>query len=1004
MSYGELKIDTITFTAGGVDTSVSVSGLVQNPTFTGNITTTGTISGDVVRGNTISGDVVRGNTVSGATVTGNTGEFGNLTAVSGVFTTQVSGATVTGNVGLFGTITGGIHTLTSGVFASGTAANPSITFVDDLNTGIYSPGADQVAISTSGTGRLFVDASGNVGVGTSAPARLLSISDLDNATIRLTNTRLAAGLNQLFGSIEFEKLDTSGAGAGVCGSIKVRSATSIASASYMTFSTSDGSNLDVERLRITSDGKLGLGTTAPGSLLELGTSTPNIGLNATTTGALPFGLNFQAVGTTYSSITQSIGSGELAIKAGQPGQNAYFITFGTNDGTERARITADGKLGVGTTSPSAKLQVGAVGVVGGLSPVAYFVSDTNASGDAETEIAIGQSGTSVGSWVALGAGVTSGASPYFFIKARPNAGGNSVERLRIDGSGNVGIGTTSPSYSLDIGASAALNTYSRIQSGGTIYDAANIFSDGTNTAACGLLPASNGVTGGFGIRNSQANPIVFIINSSEKLRITSDGKLGLGTSSPSDLLQVNGGVRITSNSPTLAATDGAVIDWVGATGEARLTAARSGANSSQFGFITYNSGSLVEAVRIDSSGNVGIGTTSPGTYLSIAATATDPTGLEGSAAFSINSSDTPKFQFGVGTATIGYGAWIQNSVGNTNYPLLLQPRGGNVGINTTSPSSQLQVDGEALFRGTGNTNGSLRIRPDGAAVYSQIFFDNAAATSSAQIICYAGTTLYVDSASNGDIYHRTNGTGNHVWTINSGASEAARIDSSGRVGIGTTLKPWSWKVLEVGGANLASSSSGAADSFISANAYYDGSWKYRNTGVARNIYMNTDGIVFRQAASGSADAAITWSEHARIDTNGYLRLSSSSPGIQFNGDTAAANALDDYEEGTWTPNQGAGLTVVGTFSSVGRYTKVGNLVFVSGYVNGSTSVAIAAGGVLCSNLPFTQQAADGAGGNCTNYSINETAGLFATNNSTNLYATSALTASLSIIFGFTYRV
>jgi hypothetical protein len=76
MSYGELKIDTITFTAGGVDASVSVSGLVQNPTFTGNITTTGTISGDVIKGNT----------VSGATVTGDTGEFGNLTAVSGVFT------------------------------------------------------------------------------------------------------------------------------------------------------------------------------------------------------------------------------------------------------------------------------------------------------------------------------------------------------------------------------------------------------------------------------------------------------------------------------------------------------------------------------------------------------------------------------------------------------------------------------------------------------------------------------------------------------------------------------------------------------------------------------------------------------------------------------------------------------------------------------------------------------------------------------------------------------
>jgi hypothetical protein len=46
----------------------------------------------------------------------------------------------------------------------GTAAAPGIAFETDPNTGIYSPGADQLAVATNGTGRLFVDASGNVGV------------------------------------------------------------------------------------------------------------------------------------------------------------------------------------------------------------------------------------------------------------------------------------------------------------------------------------------------------------------------------------------------------------------------------------------------------------------------------------------------------------------------------------------------------------------------------------------------------------------------------------------------------------------------------------------------------------------------------------------------------------------------------------------------------------------------------------------------------------------------
>ena len=50
----------------------------------------------------------------------------------------------------------------------GSASAPSIAFTGDQNTGIYSPGADQVAVATNGTGRLFVDANGNLGVGLSS--------------------------------------------------------------------------------------------------------------------------------------------------------------------------------------------------------------------------------------------------------------------------------------------------------------------------------------------------------------------------------------------------------------------------------------------------------------------------------------------------------------------------------------------------------------------------------------------------------------------------------------------------------------------------------------------------------------------------------------------------------------------------------------------------------------------------------------------------------------------
>jgi hypothetical protein len=60
---------------------------------------------------------------------------------------------------------------------AGTAAAPSYSFSGDPNTGIYSPGADQVAVATNGVGRLFVDASGNVGVGTTSPSDFLHVME-----------------------------------------------------------------------------------------------------------------------------------------------------------------------------------------------------------------------------------------------------------------------------------------------------------------------------------------------------------------------------------------------------------------------------------------------------------------------------------------------------------------------------------------------------------------------------------------------------------------------------------------------------------------------------------------------------------------------------------------------------------------------------------------------------------------------------------------------------------
>jgi hypothetical protein len=77
-------------------------------------------------------------------------------------------------------------------------------------------------------------------------------------------------------------------------------------------------------------------------------------------------------------------------------------------------------------------------------------------------------------------------------------------------------------------------------------------------------------------------------------------------------------------------------------------------------------------------------------------------------------------------------------------------------------------------------------------------------------------------------------------------------------------------------------------------------------------------------------------------------------GVTFNGDTAAANALDDYEEGTWTMGVSFGGASVGvtTSSNTGTYTKIGRQVTVNGVLV-LTSKGSSTGAVLITGLPFT---------------------------------------------------
>jgi hypothetical protein len=139
---------------------------------------------------------------------------------------------------------------------------------------------------------------------------------------------------------------------------------------------------------------------------------------------------------------------------------------------------------------------------------------------------------------------------------------------------------------------------------------------------------------------------------------------------------------------------------------------------------------------------------------------------------------------------------------------------------------------------------------------------------------------------------------------------------------------------------------------------------------------------------------------------GNATPSASGAGITFPATQSAstdANTLDDYEEGTWTPNQGAGLTVVGAFSSSGSYTKVGRLVTADVRLVGATSIAISANSIALTNLPFTAGAAYWFG-NGSNAAFTANAGFGVNTSSTVIYATTTIAATTGIFFTLTYQV
>jgi hypothetical protein len=522
---------------------------------------------------------------------------------------------------------------------AGTVSAPAITTTGDLNTGIFFPAADTIAFTEGGVESMRITSAGNVGIGTSAPAvsgleisRATGTASPTPAELRISTSSTGSDWSTTspWGRLSFFSADTSDGGPQVQASISAIADLASGGRSALTFNTGAGSPL--ECLRITSGGLVGIGTSSPDANLTVnGAASFAAGTallpSIARAGDLNTGMWFPAADTIAFSeggveamritsagnvgigcTTSLPGVGSLSIKVGQSvqwqaaaaatiycdiyGDTSNNLVFRTGASpTERMRIDSAGNVGIGTSSPN-KTSVGRALTV-------------NGSANAGLELAASDTCY----------GLIFANSSRFSLDTN-NSGANIIsfftsgaERARIDSSGNVGIGTSSvlTNARFDVrdvnrtgnaSNSVVLTTTAQAADIGGTLGLGGLY-DGSNSTVFGVVRggkenSTSGNYAGYLSFGTVANGLSI----TERMRITSAGNVGIGTSGPV----------------------GRLHSLVSGAGDTSLSLQRSG--SARFEFINGILGVTGDTLQIRDTtnsrdylmlrdGNVGIGTSSP---------------------------------------------------------------------------------------------------------------------------------------------------------------------------------------------------------------------------------------------------------------------------------------------------------------------------------------------------------------------------------------------------------
>jgi hypothetical protein len=790
--------------------------------------------------------------------------------------------------------------------------------VNDMPTRlVFSTSADG---SNTPTERMRIDSHGNLGIAT-------AIDHNGRLSIKSTGTEQHLVLEQ-------ENVTTDGWG--------IRA---VAAGGYFEISRMTGTTTFTPRVTINSSGNLGIGTSNPDGKLHVqvadASATPSTlgdDFVLESTGNMGMTLLSDDTGSSYIFFGSTTDA-DAAFIRGSYSSGSQYLAFGT-DGTERFRVNSSGNFGIGTTTIESfggghkTLEVsGSSNAHGGVFKTA--TSDSAGAGSAGTEMLMYTNSSG-------GAISVTSADPLLFQTS-------STERARITSGGTFVVGTTAGLTSELIHARRSSGTISTLYNNGSTGDVLRLYHE--NTAVTAFSIWGVGAQRGFITSPVSSNGLIFGTSSTEQARFDDNG-LRIGTTA--EVITATGGELVSlqgtaTKSPLAINSSGApnIRSWntgssaatryhfIGSNaaglqefhlrretnGDIRLASLLGSlqldGNSNGILFLIAGS----ERMRLDSSGNLGIGTSTSDALLYARRTSgtTAPIG---------------RFEAAIGAFT-GTSLTAQNTLGTSNtYNLFtcVTDSDGDAG----GPYTLFSIRGDGKV-GIGNSplnQSALRVHGSISVTTSDTDFG---AGGNRAMIDLAGPVARM-GAING-------GGGPLELALYSATAECMRINSSGNIGIGTTSPDKQLTLYSATdasqGISLRNQSAGtSAASYISMGNDSDAlDGQIFLTGSMNTSYAGTRSFNFLSnvGAFGFYRSRLSPVATMVMDTSGNVGIGTSSPVTTLDV-TGTARATQGTPYTTYTAN-----TKTLALTDNGYYTRCSNTTLITITIPNNSTVAFPLG-------------------------------------------------------------